>query len=92
MTITHIRFLQHLCLFLVLMVFGLIPASLLLESHWSNVLLQAWFVVLVLTGLLILSIRRLRCPICGAIFVGREDPMLFRPTCANCGRRSGDTY
>jgi hypothetical protein len=44
----------------------------------------------VMGGVLLLVIRRLRCPVCHNIFVGKREPTLFTPICRHCGRRSGD--
>ena len=41
--------------------------------------------------ILLLVIRKLRCPVCRTIYVGRRSPRYFTRSCCNCGRRSGDT-
>lgn len=49
-------------------------------------------VIALVAGLaLLLAIRKLRCPVCRTIYVGRRSPRYFTRSCSNCGRRSGDT-
>lgn len=45
-----------------------------------------------ITGVLLLIVRRARCPVCKNTFIGRTEPRWFTVTCKNCGRRSGDTH
>ena len=67
-----------------------------------DVLITGVYVGGTLTNILVLSlslsvflwliIKRLRCPVCRGVFVGKESPELFTDKCTYCGRRSGDTH
>lgn len=46
--------------------------------------------IAIANGLLWLFVRRVRCPVCHYVFVGKDHPHLFTDNCRNCGRRSGD--
>lgn len=95
MTIKNIRRLQVACqslltlavvlaLFLVLLSYLQVrqPASIVASSS----------VIALVAGLALLPvIRKLRCPVCRTIYVGRRSPRYFTRSCCNCGRRSGDT-
>ena len=63
-----------------------------LETHHGNPLGQIFLANLVLCAMLWLVIRRLRCPVCRNVFVGKESPQLLTHKCRHCGRRSGDTH
>jgi len=58
----------------------------------GNVLGDIFLLDSVITGSLLLVLRRARCPVCKNVFVGKTEPRWFSVTCKNCGRRSGDTH
>ena len=63
-----------------------------LHAHIGNPLSQIFVFSLVLSAMLWLIIKRLRCPVCRNVFVGKESPELLTRKCRHCGRRSGDTH
>lgn len=95
MTIRNIRKLQIACLALLIASALLLLYAVLLiriDSHrFADV--SAFLSVGCLTSglVLLLIIRKLRCPVCRSVFVGRRSPRYFTRACSNCGRRSGDT-
>ena len=98
MSIKHIRWLQHLykttliisVLFIVLLLCAIVDFY-QMPPELGNTFTVIWLAGVIAAGLLTIVIRRLRCPVCHYIFVGKTEPTLFASSCRNCGRRSGDT-
>lgn len=63
-----------------------------LPTEKGNFLGEIFLVDSLITGSLLLIVRRARCPVCKNVFVGKTEPRWFSKTCKNCGRRSGDTH
>lgn len=98
MSIQHIQWLQRvyisslavtvICLLILLLA---VTEIYKIPARASNVMTIMWLVAIVLSVGLSVVIRKVRCPVCRHIFVGRTTPMVFTHTCRNCGRRAGDT-
>ena len=71
---------------------GTILEFYVLDKHLGNKLSYIFVLNLGLSALLWMIVRRLRCPVCKNVFVGKESPELFTHKCRHCGRRSGDTH
>ncbi|PTQ89128.1 hypothetical protein [Agitococcus lubricus] len=98
MTIRHILWIQHTykaCLslssVLAVILFGAILDLYSLPAHSGNVMTVLLAALLVSCGVLILVLRKVRCPVCRYVFVGKREPSLLTRSCRNCGRRAGDT-
>ncbi|RZU38684.1 hypothetical protein EV700_2619 [Fluviicoccus keumensis] len=91
MTIARIRLLQNLCRFCLITAMLMLPGFLVENLCLSNGMVMILIAALAAGAVLTVVIRRLRCPVCSHIFVGREHVVLFTVTCCNCGRRAGDT-
>jgi len=96
-TIRQIRVIQRLCqasLSIAALTIGVFVTAIFRFHNLSAVLghiLEGVFLAsTVMGGVLLLVIRRLRCPVCHNVFVGKREPTLFTPICRHCGRRSGD--
>ena len=96
-TIRQIRVIQRLCqasLSIAVLTIGVFVTAILrfhnLSSEVGKVLECVFLGSVVIGGALLLVIRRLRCPVCHNVFVGKREPTLFTPICRHCGRRSGD--
>jgi hypothetical protein len=96
-TIRQIRVIQRLCqasLSIAALTIGVFVTAILGLHHLSTIsghILEGVFLACaVMGGVLLLVIRRLRCPVCHNVFVGKREPTLFTPICRHCGRRSGD--
>ncbi len=63
-----------------------------LSKYVGGTLTNILVLSLSLSVFLWLIIKRLRCPVCRGVFVGKESPELFTDKCTYCGRRSGDTH
>jgi hypothetical protein len=63
-----------------------------LSKYVGGTLTNILVLSLSLSVFLWLIIKRLRCPVCRGVFVGKEYPELFTDKCTYCGRRSGDTH
>lgn len=87
MPIHLIRVLQRVSQFLLLL--GPLSAvALVAVEAFEDLLLPA--MSMAMGGGLMAILTRLRCGVCGAVFIGREERHFFTPTCMNCGRRAGD--
>jgi hypothetical protein len=98
-TIRQIRLVQisyQFFLFSNLLIAGVFIGTILefyeLNIHLGNKLSYVFLLSLCLSALLWMIVRRLRCPVCRNVFVGKESPELFTHKCRHCGRRSGDTH
>lgn len=94
MTIRGIRNTQLLCATnLVVFVIALLitVGQIILDIHGFSWAGHALIVSGSLSGLLLLLLTQLRCPVCKTVFIGRRSRLYFTPTCRNCGRRAGDT-
>jgi hypothetical protein len=96
-TIRQIRVIQRLCqafLSIAVLTMGVFVTAVFrfhnLSSEAGSVFESVFLGSTVLGGVLLLVIRRLRCPVCHNVFVGKREPTLFTPICRHCGRRSGD--
>ena len=96
-TIRQIRVIQRLCqasLSIAALTIGIFVTAILglhsLSTMSGHILEGVYLGGAVMGGVLLLVIRRLRCPVCHNIFVGKREPTLFTPICRHCGRRSGD--
>lgn len=96
-TIRQIRVIQRLCqasLSIAALTIGIFVTAILglhsLSTMSGHILEGVFLGSAVMGGVLLLVIRRLRCPVCHNIFVGKREPTLFTPICRHCGRRSGD--
>ena len=96
-TIRQIRVIQRLCqasLSIAALIIGIFVSAILglhrLSTMSGHILEGVFLGSAVMGGVLLLVIRRLRCPVCHNIFVGKREPTLFTPICRHCGRRSGD--
>lgn len=96
-TIRQIRVIQRLCqasLSIAALTIGIFVTAILglhsLSTMSGHILEGVFLGSAVMGGVLLLFIRRLRCPVCHNIFVGKREPTLFTPICRHCGRRSGD--
>ncbi len=96
-TIRQIRVIQRLCqasLSIAALTIGIFVTAILglhsLSTMSGHILEGVFLGGAVMGGVLLLVIRRLRCPVCHNIFVGKREPTLFTPICRHCGRRSGD--
>jgi len=80
-----------------IVIIGLIFVGAILRFYYlpiekGNFLGELFLIDSVITGCLLLVLRRARCPVCKNVFVGKTEPRWFSVTCKNCGRRSGDTH
>jgi hypothetical protein len=98
-TIHQIRLVQISCqvfVFTNILIAGIFIGAILdfyaLDKHLGNQLSQFFVLTLSVCALLWLIVKRLRCPVCRNVFVGKESPELFTRKCRHCGRRSGDTH
>lgn len=98
-TIKQIRTIQLTCqvglsiiVIIALIFVGAILGFYHLPTDKGHVLGEVFVAVSLITGILLLVLRRARCPVCKNIFVGKTEPRWFSVTCKNCGRRSGDTH
>ncbi len=96
-TIRQIRVIQRLCqasLSITALTIGIFVTAIFrfhdLSSEAGSVFESVFLGSTVVSGVLLLVIRRLRCPVCHNVFVGKREPTLFTPICRHCGRRSGD--
>jgi hypothetical protein len=96
-TIRQIRVIQRLCqasLSIAALTIGIFVTAILglhsLSTISGHILEGVFLACAVMGGVLLLVIRRLRCPVCHNVFVGKREPTLFTPICRHCGRRSGD--
>ncbi len=96
-TIRQIRVIQRLCqasLSIAALIIGIFVTAILglhsLSTMSGHILEGVFLGSAVMGGVLLLVIRRLRCPVCHNVFVGKREPTLFTPICRHCGRRSGD--
>ena len=96
-TIRQIRVIQRLCqasLSIAALTIGIFVTAILglhsLSTMSGHILEGVFLGGAVMGGVLLLVIRRLRCPVCHNVFVGKREPTLFTPICRHCGRRSGD--
>ncbi|MCC6374220.1 MAG: hypothetical protein IT465_05325 [Moraxellaceae bacterium] len=79
-------------LFIASIFIGTILEFYVLDKHLGNKLSYIFLFNLSLSALLWMIVKRLRCPVCRNVFVGKESPELFTRKCRHCGRRSGDTH
>ena len=98
MSIRHIRWLQRfyqlslMVTALFLMVFlGAILKMFHLPAQIGNAMSTIWLGTVLSSLSLYMIVRRVRCPVCRHIFVGKSAPTMLTSACRNCGRRSGDT-
>ncbi|HEX5360728.1 MAG TPA: hypothetical protein VFW49_06550 [Fluviicoccus sp.] len=95
MTIQGIRNLQVTSRNLYVLALGLLMLSLAARSagviERSQPLAVAAFAFAMLGVALMLIVGRIRCPVCGYVYVGKSSKRYFTSTCRNCGRRAGDT-
>lgn len=98
-TIKQIRTIQLTCqagLFIIAVIALIFVGAILgfyhLSIHKGNLLGEVFVAVSLISGILLLVLRRARCPVCKNVFVGKTEPRWFSVTCKNCGRRSGDTH
>ncbi len=97
LSIRLIRLLQHLChgllvtsCLMILVLLGAIAHFYTLKLVVGNAMTLLAAYGMLGSGVLLLLIRFLPCPVCGATFVGKSEPELFTDSCKNCGRQSGD--
>ena len=98
-TIKQIRTIQISCqiglsiiVIIALIFVGAILGFYHLPTHKGNILSEVFIGIALLTSILLLVLRRARCPVCKNVFIGKTEPRWFSVTCKNCGRRSGDTH
>lgn len=97
-TIAQIRLLQRLCQLSIAIAttsitifLGAILKMYHLKSDLGHFLEDALIIATVMSAVLILVLRYIRCPVCHNVYVGKNEPTFFNDKCRYCGRRSGDT-
>ncbi|HEX5277770.1 MAG TPA: hypothetical protein VFW42_08885 [Fluviicoccus sp.] len=95
MTIQGIRNLQVASRNLYVAATGLLLLSLATRAagavERSLPLAAAAVIFAIIGALTMIAVGRIRCPVCGYVYVGKSSKHYFTPTCRNCGRRAGDT-
>lgn len=98
-TIRQIRAIQRLyqfTLFINIIVIAVFAGAILqfydLSTPSGNLLTKLIIISLIVSCIFWFIIKRLRCPVCRNVFVGKESPQLLTNKCRHCGRRSGDTH
>lgn len=98
MSIRHIQWMQRLykvSLIITVVFFMVLLCAMMevvpLSPQTGNAMSVIWLGAVIISLGLTVIIRRVRCPVCRHVFIGKTSPTVFTHTCRNCGRRPGDT-